>query len=66
VLIHKKIGKKTPPHPNQAKRVTGIRAVERTKANADGIVATAVNPAPGNKKPKAAALSDGFSNDRKM
>lgn len=55
VPTHKTIGNKTPPAPNQAKRTTGIKAVETMNASREGRVKTATSPAPGNRSPRLAA-----------
>lgn len=54
--IHSAIGKKMPPMANQIKIVTGNRTRVNRNAPRAGIVPTPMKPAPGNRRPKAAAL----------
>ena len=61
VPTHRKIGKTIPPIPNHANNVKGIRAVDTTKLIMEGMVQTAMRPAPGKRKPRPAALKAGRS-----
>lgn len=52
---HKPMGNAMPPMANQTKMVTGIKTRVARNAAVDTRVATAVKPAPGNRKLSAAA-----------
>jgi hypothetical protein len=59
VPVQRNRGKNMPPHPNQAKRHSGIKATATTNVTSEGMVATAVKPAPGKRTPRAAARKAG-------